>query len=991
MNRRNRVNVGESKAGEEEDAEEDIVDVVSNTQQQQRRRQQALPVLITEEEDEELNDDEAESYVDIDDDSVVEELQHGAPIVLTDDDDDEEEQLDRPPHVHHHHDHDDEWETSYNVQQRRDEMVDPPPPSPPPLQHGAPIIVEPVASDDNIMHRQQPHSTTNNDGGDDDNNSVHGDIDDDGDLSTTTTLSLSRAPEIVLPSRSPQEEEDESLDMSSVGMGSAAGGGKSWDEQPHGYGGSNIMPPSSSSPRQQGQQFTSRQRQRRHYYSWTPSYSYAKHGAGRSGGADRGRRRRHRWESHPAFHHARTTSLVPTNNINTSSNYMRPTRHGAPIVLHEDHNEEAQTSPTSIDLEAAAAPSLTNIDNDVDDELSSSSIRPQQQHPASASSSSPPLAAAKSACCSQSNALLEEDESNSDTKTNESHTTTGQHDDGDNDNADLDVPPLSVASPYTLLGAPDSKYACYHCVVDSSQEDRAVEIQLASVARPHMRAFHLAWLAFFVAFFTWFALTPLLSEIAISLSLDKQEIWTSSIFGVAGSAVTRILIGPICDVYGARWAMGGTLFLSGIPMALTGLVQTGIGLSILRLFIGLAGSAFVTSQYWSSSMFTREVAGTANAIVAGWGNLGGGVTQLVMGSLVFPLLKILYGGDGWTRAETRGGEDTNNDVEYDRASDLAWRTSCVVPASMCFAMTYFVICKSDDCPKGNYHKRNRDGFMPSVSARQSILFGMRNLNTWILFIQYGCCFGVEITMVNAAALYFKEEFGLSTEVSAAVASIFGWMNLFARGLGGFLSDISNAKLGMRGRLWCQVVTLLAEGALVVVFSKTVTLGGAIIVMIAFSIFVQSAEGSTYGIVPYVNPDVTGSISGIVGAGGNVGGVLFATIFRQLQYRNAFAAMGVGAMISSLCTIPVRIPGHASLFCGDDAPEVLARRTYYMEEMGAIPPVLGAGVDADGSNRRTSVVDRDTSRRSSSVCRRGATQVGVQQQAAAEVEGVLPPL
>lgn len=33
-----------------------------------------------------------------------------------------------------------------------------------------------------------------------------------------------------------------------------------------------------------------------------------------------------------------------------------------------------------------------------------------------------------------------------------------------------------------------------------------------------------------------------------------------------------------------------------------------------------------------------------------------------------------------------------------------------------------------------------------------------------------------------AALYFKEEFELSTE--AAVASTFGWMNLFARGLGG---------------------------------------------------------------------------------------------------------------------------------------------------------------------------------------------------------------
>eukprot|EP00544_Gedaniella_sp_CCMP2646_P007052 CAMPEP_0202481206 /NCGR_PEP_ID=MMETSP1361-20130828/883_1 /ASSEMBLY_ACC=CAM_ASM_000849 /TAXON_ID=210615 /ORGANISM="Staurosira complex sp., Strain CCMP2646" /LENGTH=823 /DNA_ID=CAMNT_0049108703 /DNA_START=20 /DNA_END=2492 /DNA_ORIENTATION=- len=515
------------------------------------------------------------------------------------------------------------------------------------------------------------------------------------------------------------------------------------------------------------------------------------------------------------------------------------------------------------------------------------------------------------------------------------------HEDGAKRGEEEEGVPLSFASPYTLLGAPDSKYEQYRCVVDSSQEDRAVEIQLGSMARPHMRGFHLAWMAFFVAFFTWFALTPLLSEIAISLNLTKEQIWTSSIFGVAGSAVTRILIGPVCDKYGARWAMGGTLFLSAIPMALTALVQTSVGLSVLRLFIGLAGSAFVTSQYWTSTMFTPEVAGTANALAAGWGNLGGGVTQLVMGSLLFPLLKIVYGGEGWSRAQR-----THEDQDYATSSDLAWRTSCVVPALMCLIMTYFVIFKADDCPKGNYIKRNREGFMPPVSATKSVIVGMHDFNTWILFIQYGCCFGVEITMINAAALYFKEEFGLSTEVSAAVASIFGWMNLFARGLGGFLSDIMNSKRGMRGRLWLQTLSLLTEGALVILFSKTLTLGGAIAVMIASSIFVQAAEGSTYGIVPYVNPSVTGSISGIVGAGGNVGGVGFASIFRRIDYRDAFSAMGWTAMISAVLTIPIAIQGHASLLCGSDAEEVVDRRTTHFEELGGNIPPIAYKIKAD---------------------------------------------
>jgi hypothetical protein len=168
-----------------------------------------------------------------------------------------------------------------------------------------------------------------------------------------------------------------------------------------------------------------------------------------------------------------------------------------------------------------------------------------------------------------------------------------------------------IGSNYDHTASADSKYECYAIRVDQAQEDRAVEIALFSTARPHMRAFHFAWISFFMAFFNWFAITPLLSEVQTSLRLSTREIWVSSIFGVAGSAVTRILMGPICDKYGARLAMSGTLFISAIPVMLTGLVNTGTGLCILRLFIGVAGSAFVTCQSWTSSMFTHEVSGVS--------------------------------------------------------------------------------------------------------------------------------------------------------------------------------------------------------------------------------------------------------------------------------------------------------------------------------------------------------------------------------------------
>lgn len=407
----------------------------------------------------------------------------------------------------------------------------------------------------------------------------------------------------------------------------------------------------------------------------------------------------------------------------------------------------------------------------------------------------------------------------------------------------------------------------------------------------------MSWWGFFIAFFIWFAIAPLLSEIKDDLGLTKQEVWTSSIVGVGGTILMRFILGPACDKYGARIPMAIVLCVASIPTACTGFVNGATGLAILRLFIGAAGGTFVMCQYWSSRMFCKEVVGTANALCGGWGNLGGGVTQLVMGSALFPLFKIIFNGD----------------------STMAWRTVSVVPAVVGFGTGIMIYYISDDAPKGNYAELKKHGQMAEVSAGASFRQGAFNVNTWLLFIQYACCFGVELTMNNAAALYFKDKFELTTETAAAIASIFGFMNLFARGLGGYCSDKANKKMGMRGRLLAQTIFLLLEGFFVLIFAQTESLGAAITVMVFFSLFVQAAEGTTYGIVPYVDPPATGAISGIVGAGGNTGAVCFGLGFRNLEYKTAFMIMGYTIMGSAALSLLVFVKGHAGLICGQDAP------------------------------------------------------------------------
>lgn len=292
-------------------------------------------------------------------------------------------------------------------------------------------------------------------------------------------------------------------------------------------------------------------------------------------------------------------------------------------------------------------------------------------------------------------------------------------------------------------------------------------------------------------------------------------------------------------------------------------------------------------------MFTKEIAGTANALVGGWGNCGGGVTQIVMGSLLFPLFR---------------------DVFFDGDAEKAWRTVCIVPACVAFTTGAIVICTSDDAPTGNYKELKRQGRMEHVSAAASFRTGAINFNTWLLYIQYGCCFGVELTMNNAAASYFHDEFGLDIAVASAIASVFGFMNIFARGLGGFLSDKMNARMGMKGRILAHTGLLLMEGICIIIFALLDELWAVIMLLTIFSIFVQGAEGSTYGIVPYVEPSATGSVSGIVGSGGPSGAVLFGLVFMFLpNITHAYLVMGSVVFLSSFLSFAMNIKGHGGIF------------------------------------------------------------------------------
>lgn len=206
-------------------------------------------------------------------------------------------------------------------------------------------------------------------------------------------------------------------------------------------------------------------------------------------------------------------------------------------------------------------------------------------------------------------------------------------------------------------------------------------------------------------------------------------------------------------MYGARILFSLMLCGAAIPTACTGLVQTPRGLMVLRAFIGLAGGTFVTTEYWTSTMFVKEIVGTANGLVAGWGNLGASVTQIVMASFLFPVFTNMYDGD----------------------AEKAWRMVSLIPAAIGFITGVIIYFISDDAPKGNYAALKKHGVMENVSGIRSFVVASLDINTWVLFIQYACCFGVELTMNTAAALYFRVRVFLYHKFDTSL--FFSWFHL----------------------------------------------------------------------------------------------------------------------------------------------------------------------------------------------------------------------
>merc|ERR1719343_1404231 len=268
--------------------------------------------------------------------------------------------------------------------------------------------------------------------------------------------------------------------------------------------------------------------------------------------------------------------------------------------------------------------------------------------------------------------------------------------------------------------------------------------------------------------------------------------------------------------------------------------------------------------------------------------------------------------------------------------NTAWRVAMFVPGTM------FLICATCIkllCWDTPTHKRftTADTGKTSGASMYDYVEVLKDFRVVVMIFQYSACFGTELAMNNQLATHFRTYFQMKSGDAASLASAFGSMNLFARSLGGILSDTLFARFGFPGRLWAQFLSLFFEAIFLFCFglvNNEQPWYTALGVLICFSLFVQMAEGTSYGIVPFMNRQQLAVVSALVGAGGNLGAVI--------------AGKGIYAVIDDEL-LPFKIHAGYVMFWALLSP------VYYWADLGG----MFTGPRTPASEERQEVKDKGT--------------------------------
>nr|WP_254762595.1 MFS transporter [Natrinema marinum] len=373
------------------------------------------------------------------------------------------------------------------------------------------------------------------------------------------------------------------------------------------------------------------------------------------------------------------------------------------------------------------------------------------------------------------------------------------------------------------------------------------------------RTLVLATIGFNFSFLIWFSFAPFTGPMADEFGLSLAEIGILASAAIWLAPFGRILTGWLSDRWGAPTVFAIVLAYVGVFSMASAFAQSYTVFFIERLIVATAGITFVIGIQHVSEWFDEEELGTAEGIYAGVGNAGA-----AGGALILPRVF----GENWSGPLF----ETN------------WRAAFFYTGvvSILLAIVYYSIgeaAKSDE---------RRQATAESATFKQWIHTATR-YGTVVLALAYVMSFGLELSMNGWLATYYREGFNTDNLVLASTfAATFSVAAGLLRPIGGYMSDrlarnetdILPFFTGRYREQWTFVTLCLI--VLAMIGMSLAGLTGEVLLAVGAGFIVGMscafAEGAIFAQVPAMFPNSSGSVAGVVGGVGTVGGIVYPLVY-----------------------------------------------------------------------------------------------------------------
>lgn len=356
--------------------------------------------------------------------------------------------------------------------------------------------------------------------------------------------------------------------------------------------------------------------------------------------------------------------------------------------------------------------------------------------------------------------------------------------------------------------------------------------------------------AFTVCFAIWMMFAVIGIPIKKTLGLNETEFGLLAAMPVLTGSLIRVPLGMLTDRYGGRIVFFVLMLSIVVPIWLLSAATAYWHYLVLGLFVGCAGGSFAVGIAYCARWFERERQGLAMGIF-GVGNVGAAVTKFVAPSIVVAF--------GWQMVPQ------------------VYAVALLVMAILFWMLTY-----TDP---------DHSGATKSVTIREQLAV-LKDPKVWKYCQYYSIVFGGYVALSLWMTKYYITEYGFDIRLAALLAAAFSLPGGLLRAIGGWMSD----KWGAHPVTWW--VMLFSWGCLFFLSYpqteltiKTVkgdlTFGLGLnvwmftVLMFAMGVAWAVGKASVFKYISDHYTDNIGTVSGVVGMVGGLGGFLLPIMFGAL--------------------------------------------------------------------------------------------------------------